>query len=83
MKRDLDKAVEDMSIFLIDEVALFEALEWVSGCERCRPHAVISFNYVLDATTGADPETTEYIMCQPATCPACSGTITEKTRITV
>lgn len=75
-------SIEDVNILLLDAPILFEALQWVTGCEQCSPNAMISFDYIVDATTGADPTTTEYLMCQPLKCPCCSGKITEKTRIT-
>jgi hypothetical protein len=76
-------AVEETNIVLIDELILREALDWVSGCENCETEAVHSFDYILDATTDADPTITEYILCRPAMCPQCSGHITEKTRIRI
>ena len=76
-------SVEDMNLILIDENMLREALGWVSGCERCAGYAAISFDYLLDAITGADPQYTEYLLCRPAQCPGCSAEITEKTQIAV
>lgn len=75
--------VEETNIILVDEFVLREALDWVSGCENCEPDAVHNFDYILDATTGADPTMTEYILCRPAMCPQCCGPITEKTRIRI
>jgi len=76
-------AIEDIRIFLVDKSVVFEALQWVSGCERCTEHALIEFDYILDAVTGADPASTEYVMCRPMKCPSCLERITEKTKITV
>jgi hypothetical protein len=76
-------AIEDIRIFLVDQSVVFEALQWVSGCERCTDHALIEFDYILDAVTGADPASTEYVMCRPMKCPSCLERITEKTKITV
>lgn len=76
-------AAEETNIILVDEGVLREAVEWVSGCEQCETGALHSFDYILDATTGADPTTTEYILFRPVMCPQCSGHITEKTRVKV
>jgi len=73
-------SVEDVHIFLVDGPVLSEGLSWVSGCEHCSEYALIRFDYILDALTGADP-TTEYIMCRPPRCPRCRLRITEKTRV--
>jgi hypothetical protein len=75
--------IEDLHIFLADGPTLFEAMQWVSGCERCSDHALIRFDYILDAVTGANPTATEYVMCRPARCPCCGGQITERTQISV
>jgi len=79
----IKNAVQDLNVKLIDESVLIETLRWVSGCERCAVNAVIGFDYLLDALTGADPTTTEYIMCRPIRCPKCSGPITEKTHVSI
>lgn len=76
-------AAEETNIILVDDRVLREALDWVSGCEHCETEALHSFDYILDATTGADPTITEYILCHPAMCPQCSGHITEKTLIKI
>ena len=74
---------EDIQIFLVYEQVLFEALQWISGCEGCSDHALIRLDYILDAVTGANPTATEYLMCRPTLCPRCDSYITEKTQITV
>lgn len=76
-------SIEETNIFLVDDFVLREALEWIAGCENCTAHAVISFDYVLDAITGSDPTQTEYILCRPPMCPECSEHITEKTLVRV
>ena len=76
-------SIEDIQIVLVDGPMLFEALQWISGCECCSDHALIRFDYILDAVTGADPTATEYIMCRPTLCPRCAAHITEKTQISV
>ena len=76
-------AIEYIRILLVDKSVVFEALQWVSGCERCTEHALLEFDYILDAVTGADPASTEYVMYRPMKCPSCLERITEKTKITV
>jgi len=76
-------AIEDIHILLVDKSVVVEALQWVSGCERCTDHALIQFDYILDAVTGAEPASTEYVMYRPMKCPSCLERITEKTKITV
>jgi hypothetical protein len=75
--------IEDTNVFFVDGALLHEAMAWVSGCENCTAHAVISFDYILDGATGADPTSTEYLLFRPAMCPECQGHITEKTRVSV
>jgi len=72
---------EQTNIVLIDEAIIDEAQLSVSACEHCCKDASMTFDFFLDALTGCDPMTTEYLMCRPAKCPRCLGSITEKTRI--
>jgi hypothetical protein len=76
-------SIEETNIVLVDEFTLREALHWVSGCGACSGYAAISFDYILDALTGWDPSTTEYVLCRPGKCPECSAAITEKTAVAV
>jgi len=76
-------SIEETNIVLVDEPSLYEAQHWVSACRACSPDAGISFDYILDAITGCDPSVTEYVLCRPATCPACGGLIAEKTLVLV
>jgi hypothetical protein len=46
-------------------------------------NAAVALDYVLDALMGCDPLITEYLMCRPARCPACSREIGEKTLVVV
>jgi succinate dehydrogenase/fumarate reductase-like Fe-S protein len=75
--------IEDINIVLVGEALLSEVEQWLSACERCVDNAVITLDYVLDALTGSDPQVTEYMMCRPTHCPACSSQINEKTRVAV
>ena len=78
--KPIKKRIGEIDIALVDETLVAFAEEGLSGCERCAENAVISFDYVLDALTGPDPNT-EYVMCRPAICPFCLGEITEKTMV--
>src|SRR5438132_12120604 len=46
----------------------------IDACEGCGPdQAEIPFDYVLDHLTGCDPESTDYVLPEPAHCPRCSA----------
>src|SRR5207247_10870800 len=61
---------------LIDQKTIRAAEQQIDSCEACEPDkAEVSFDYVLDCTTGRDPEITDYILEQPARCPRCSGEV--------
>jgi hypothetical protein len=74
-------SLELTNIVLLSESQIIEAEDFVVGCEQCAAHAEISFDYLLDALTGSDPSSTEYLMPRPAKCPQCLGDVTEKTLI--
>jgi hypothetical protein len=51
-----------------------EAERLISSCEACTPDlAEIPFDYVLDSLTGCDPESTDYVLEEPAQCLACGA----------
>ena len=70
-----------LKVVVVSEQDLAEAQAFVVGCEYCRPDAVLSFDYLLDAVTGYDPMATEYFMSRCAFCPRCYGKISEKTLV--
>jgi hypothetical protein len=70
-----------LRVVVVSEHDLAEAQAFVVGCECCRPDAVLSFDYLLDAVTGCDPLATEYFMSRCACCPRCFGKIAEKTLV--
>jgi hypothetical protein len=80
---DLTPCSDDLDVVLVNERVLGEVQAFISGCERCDENAQMTLDYVLDAVTGHDPSTTEYVMCQPATCPRCYRDVTEKTLVIV
>jgi hypothetical protein len=48
----------------------------IASCGACTPDlAEIPFDYLLDSLTGCDPESTDYVLAQPAQCPACGATL--------
>ena len=48
----------------------------VASCESCTPDlADVPFDYLLDSVTGCDPESTDYVLAEPAQCPACGATL--------
>ena len=67
-------------VVLVDEDTLVKTQRYVSACEHCAENANITFDYLLDEITGCDPAT-HYLMCRPASCPCCSGDVTEKTLV--
>jgi hypothetical protein len=60
----------------IDLATLRLAESQISSCEDCASQlAEVPFDYVLDSLTGCDPETTDYILPEPALCPKCGATV--------
>jgi hypothetical protein len=46
----------------------------IVSCEACSPDtAEVPFDDVLDSITGCDPESTHYVLSEPALCPACGA----------
>lgn len=74
---------QEMKIVFLDEQALQQIEQWLSACEHCCDWALMALDYVLDAFTGSDPASTEYVMCRPARCLSCRSEVTEKTRVAV
>ena len=79
----LTASVEHFDIVFVGEATLREVQHWVSGCEHCTENAAMILDYLLDALTGCSPTRTQYLLCRPAKCPACSSDITEATHIAV
>ncbi len=80
-ERYFDARGEDQDVVFVDESTLLEAQHFVSGCEHCSERAEIPFDHLLDAVTGHDPTTTEYVICHAARCGCCYHDITEKTLV--
>lgn len=76
-------SIFDIEIAFVEEPFVWDAEEFISGCEQCDEAAAIPFDYLLDALTGCNPALTEYLMEQFAQCPRCLGAITEKTLVKV
>jgi hypothetical protein len=46
----------------------------IVSCETCSADtAEVPFDYLLDSITGCDPESTDYVLSEPARCPACGA----------
>jgi hypothetical protein len=74
---------EETDIVLVDSVTIATAFRHVGACEGCSKKADMPFDWLLDATTGRNPATTDYVMEAPARCPRCRRGITEKTLVEV
>jgi hypothetical protein len=60
----------------IDPATVRLAESQISSCEACASDsAEIPFDYILDSLTGCDPETTDYVLAEPAHCPRCAGPV--------
>jgi hypothetical protein len=68
-------------LVFIDEATLIEAQDLIVGCEYCSDEAELLFDQILDAVTGCDPATTEYVICHPAKCGFCHREVMEKTMV--
>jgi hypothetical protein len=71
----------ETDVVLVGEDILGQAEKWISACEQCSNLAELSFEELLDAITGCDPVTTDYLMCRTARCPSCNREVTEKSLI--
>ena len=79
--RYVDARDEGQDIVLVDEATLDEAEILVVGCEVCSDDPQLLFDQLLDAVTGRDPATTEYLLCRTARCCFCQSEVTEKTLV--
>ena len=53
----------------------------ILGCEACSPDAENPFDWILDEVTGYDGSKVDYVLSEPAKCPKCFASITEKTLV--
>src|SRR5262249_31168860 len=59
---------------LVDVQTARAAEQQIASCEACTPGlAEVPFDYLLDSLTGCDPEITDYVLAEPAQCPACGA----------
>jgi hypothetical protein len=59
---------------VVDAVTVRDAERQIQSCESCTPElAEIPFDCVIDSITGCDPESTDYVLAEPALCPACGA----------
>ena len=60
--------------FLVCVQTARKAERLIASCEACTPDlAEIPFDYLLDSLTGCNPEYTDYVLEEPAQCPACGA----------
>jgi hypothetical protein len=77
-----DPSTEEQNIVLILEPTLRKIEKLIFGCESCSPEgAQLHFEVLLDAATGSDPASTDYILEMPAKCPMCRGDVLEATLV--
>lgn len=72
---------EDQVILFIERDEIAKAERIIESCEGCDTEAEVTFESILDHTTGSDPDKTEYLLELPATCPRCYEDIVGKTRV--
>src|SRR6516165_4325450 len=59
---------------LVNAQTARDAERQIASCEACTPdEAEVPFDYLLDSLTGCDPESTDYVLAEPAQCPACGA----------
>jgi hypothetical protein len=76
-----DSRDEEQDVVFVDESTLLDAESFISACEHCSARAEIPFDQILDAITGCDPRTTEYVICHAAKCGNCHSEVMEKTLV--
>src|SRR5262245_54828523 len=77
-----DLPLEAQNIVLADYTRIRQAEKLIIACEVCSPaDAEVPFATALDRVTGYDPKITDYILEEPAMCPQCKRSITEKTLV--
>jgi hypothetical protein len=59
---------------LVDAQTIRTAEREIVSCEACSSDmAEVPFDHILDSITGCDPELTDYVLSEPAWCPACGA----------
>ena len=72
---------EELDIVLVEEATITELESCLRGCQSCASNATLVLNYLLDALTGNDPMSAEYLLARPARCPSCSSEVLEQTLV--
>jgi hypothetical protein len=66
--------MEQNNTRLVDAWTTRTAQKEIVSCEFCSPDtADVPFDYLLDSITGCDPKSTDYVLSEPAHCPACGA----------
>src|SRR5437868_13936748 len=61
---------------VVDVETARRAERQIASCEGWAPdEAEVPFDYLLDSITGCDPECTDYVLAEPAQCPACGASL--------
>ncbi len=68
-------------LLALSSATIRKAQEAITSCEACDGEAELPFDWVLDEVTGHDGSSTDYFLTEPARCPRCGSTITEKTLV--
>src|SRR5262249_1941370 len=77
----VDGRDEGQEIVFIGEATVIEARDLIVGWGQCSEEAELLFDQILDAVTGCDPSTTEYMILRPARCSFCFHEVSEKTLV--
>jgi hypothetical protein len=70
-----------IEVVTVDSVTMKKAERQIQSCEHCHPaDAEIPFDWLLAEVTGRR-RPVEFVLTEPARCPNCKHSITEKTLV--
>ena len=69
------------TVLAVSRETMLRAEAEICGCETCTEDAAVLFVLVLDEVTGRDASVTDYVLSEPATCPACGAKVFEDTLV--
>ena len=70
-----------VEVIALGNDSLLMAQDLIVGCEECATNANCSFSAVLDQVTHRQDSLTDYILCEPAKCVKCGGSVIESTLV--
>ena len=76
-----DSKLESVELVAIGEETVRGLQRQLVSCEQCDPLAAIPFEQALHGMAGRDRLVTECVLCEPAQCPNCNGTVIESTLV--